>query len=144
MNESIHILLVGDLISVFFTSGYLVYHLMVCQALWKALHNLIWFWLINCVNPILRGSPLLPSQLPGEHTVVLPHMVHSTFRPFTIMTSFLPYTGRVRNPVVGHELDGPQLVFNVHQSHRHNTTNPSLFTRSGTTCRHAWSSQNLA
>ena len=27
----------------------------------------------------LRGSHLLPSQLPGEHTVVLPHMAHSTY-----------------------------------------------------------------
>ena len=26
----------------------------------------------------LRGSHLLPSQLPGEHTVVLPHMAHLT------------------------------------------------------------------
>ena len=28
-------------------------------------------------NQFLRGSHLLPSQLPGEHTGVLPHMVHS-------------------------------------------------------------------
>ena len=28
-------------------------------------------------NQILRGSHLLPSQLPGEHTGVLPHMAHS-------------------------------------------------------------------
>ena len=43
------------------------------------------------------------------------------------------YAGRVRNPVVGHESDGPQVVFNVHQSHRHDSTHPSLFTKSGTT-----------
>ena len=75
----------------------------------------IWFWpMSQCVNPILRGSHLLPSQLPGKHAAVLPHMVHSTFKPFTIMTS-LPYSGRVRNPVVGHESNGPQVAFNAHQ-----------------------------
>ena len=85
----------------------------------------IWFWPISCVNPILRGSHLLPSQLPREPTGVLPHMVHSTFKPFTIMTS-LSYTGRVRNPVVGHESIGPQVVFSVHQSHRCDSTHPGL------------------
>ena len=40
----------------------------------------IWFWPISCVNPILRGSHLLPSQFPGKHTAMLPHMVHSTLR----------------------------------------------------------------
>ena len=47
--------------------------------------------------------------------MVQSHMVHSTFKPFAIMTSlsFLPYTGRVRNHVVGHESDSPQVVFNV-------------------------------
>ena len=28
-------------------------------------------------NQFLRGSHILPSQLPGEHTGVLPHTVHS-------------------------------------------------------------------
>ena len=42
---------------------------------------------------LFEGGHLLPSQLPGEHTVVLHHTVHSTFKPFAIMTSFLPYTG---------------------------------------------------
>ena len=40
----------------------------------------------------LRVSHLLPSQLPGEHTVVLPHMVQSTFKPFAIVTSFFYLT----------------------------------------------------
>ena len=76
------------------------------------------------------GTHLLPSQLPGEHRVVLPHTVYSTFTPFAIMTS-LPYTGKVRNPVVGHESDSPQVVFNVHQLHRHDNTHPSLFYQVG-------------
>ena len=71
----------------------------------------------------LRGSYLLPSQLPEEHTVVLPNMMHSTF---AIMTSF-PYTSRVRNPVVQCKSDDPEVVFNVQQSHRHDSTHPSLF-----------------
>ena len=36
--------------------------------------------------------------------------------------------------MVGHESDGPQVVFNVCQSHRHDSTHPSLFfTKLGTT-----------
>ena len=42
----------------------------------------IWFWPISHVNPILRRSHLLPSQLPGEYTAVLPHIVHSTLSHF--------------------------------------------------------------
>ena len=88
----------------------------------------------------LRGNHLLLSQLPGEHTVVLPHTVHSTFKPFAIMNSFLTYSERVRNPVVGYESNSSQVVFNVHQSHTHDSTHPSLFTKLGTTHRHGWSS----
>ena len=37
-----------------------------------------WLWPIGFVIPICEGSHLLPSKLPGEHTAVLPHMVHPT------------------------------------------------------------------
>ena len=35
--------------------------------------------------------------------------------------------------MVGHESNGPQMVFNVHQSHRHDSTHPAFFTELGTT-----------
>ena len=101
-----------------------------------------WFCPISFVNPIMRGSHLLPSHLPGEHTVVLPHMVHCTFKPFAIMTS-LPYTGRVRKPVVWCENDGPQVVFNVHQSHRHDSTHTQPFLPSQVPPIYMWSAAQL-
>ena len=52
------------------------------------------------------------------------------FKLYAIMTN-LPYTGRVRNPVVGCETNCSQVVFNVHQSHRHDSTHPSLFYKVG-------------
>ena len=85
-------------------------------------------------NKILRGSHLLPSQLPGEHIGVLPHMVHSPCEATHHHHLPQPCLGRVRSPMVGHESDGPQVVFNVNQSHRHDSTHPSLFTKLGTTC----------
>ena len=62
-----------------------------------------------------EGKPPPPISTPWEAYSSAASMVHSTFKPFAIMTS-LPYTRRVRNPVVRHESDGPQVVFNVHQS----------------------------
>ena len=50
-------------------------------------------------------------------------------KPLAIITCPSLIFGRVRSPVVGHESDGPQVVFNVHQSHRHDSTHPSLFYR---------------
>ena len=52
-------------------------------------------------------------------------------KPLTIITCLSLIFGRVRSPVVGHESDGPQVVFNVHQLHRHDSTHPSLFYRVG-------------
>ena len=52
-------------------------------------------------------------------------------KPLTIITCLSLIFGRVRSPVVGHESDGPQVVFNVHQSHRHDSTHPSLFYQVG-------------
>ena len=55
---------------------------MECLALWKVLnigHQLFTGSSQPAVSvQVLRGSHLLQSQLPGEHTVVLPHMTHST------------------------------------------------------------------
>ena len=48
-------------------------------------------------------------------------------KPLTIITCLSLIFGRVRSPVVGRESDGPQVVFNVCQSHRHDSTHPSLF-----------------
>ena len=64
------------------------------------------------------------------------------FKPFAIMTS-LPYTGRVRNPVVGCESESPQVVFNVHQSHRHDSTSHSLFILSQIPVVYMWSAAQL-
>ena len=85
----------------------------------------IWFLSISCVNPILRGAPP-PILTPWGAYSSAASCGALNFKPFTIMT-VLPYTGRVRNPVVGCESDSPQVVFNVHQSHRHDSTHPSLF-----------------
>ena len=52
-------------------------------------------------------------------------------KPLAIITCLSLIFGRVRSPVVGHESDGPQVVFNVHHSHRHDSTHPSLFYRVG-------------
>ena len=57
---------------------------------------------------------------------------HTPLQLFVIMTSS-PYTKRVRNPIVRHESHGPLMVFNVHQSHRHDTHTQGFFTNSGTT-----------
>ena len=91
----------------------------------------------------LRGSHHLPSQLPGEHTVVLSHMAHSTCQAICHYDQSQPYIGRVRRPVVGHESDGPQVVFNVHQSHRHHSTHPSLFLLSWVPLVYMWSAAQL-
>ena len=114
---------------------------MECPALWKVLYNLSGSGQ-SAVSILLGGSHLLPSQLPGEYTAVLPHMVHSTFKPFTTMTS-LPYTGRDRNLVVGHKFDDPHVVFNVHQSHRHDSTHPNLFLPSWVPLVYMWSAAQL-
>ena len=52
-------------------------------------------------------------------------------KPLTIITCLSLIFGRVRSPVVGHESNGPQVVFNVHQSHRHDSPHPSLFYQVG-------------
>ena len=52
-------------------------------------------------------------------------------KPLAIITCLSLIFGRVRSPVVGCESDGPQVVFNVHQSHRHDSTHPSLFYQVG-------------
>ena len=80
-----------------------------------------------------EGEPPPPISTPwGAYSGAATHSALH-FKPFTIMTR-LPFTGRVRNPVVGCESDGPQVVFNVHQSHRHDSTHAHLFTELGTTC----------
>ena len=105
------------------------------------LYNLLWFWPFWLCQSFVRGSHLLPSQLPWEHTVVLPHAVHSTCLHFAIISSS-PYTRRIRNPVVGHESDGPQVVLYVHQSHRHDSTHPS-FLLSQVPLIYIWSTAQL-
>ena len=109
-----------------------------CSALWNSWDYgkcfTIYLVLANelCQSYFVRGSHLLPSHLPREHTVVLPHMA-APLQTFAIMTS-PPFTRGVRSPVVGCESDGPQVVFNVHQLHRHDSTHPILFfTKLGTT-----------
>ena len=92
----------------------------------------IWFWPNSCVNPILRGAT--SSHLNSLGSIQWCCLTQCTllFKPFAIIIN-LPYTGRVRNPVVEHESDSPQVVFNVHHYHRHDSTHPSLFTELGTT-----------
>ena len=106
------------------------------STLWNAWHygkcltlgiGFYWFWPTCCVYPVSEGGHLLPSQLPWEHTVLLPDMAHSTCKAICHHDQPQPHIGRVRSPVVRHESDGPQVVFNVHQSHRHDSTHPSLF-----------------
>ena len=62
-------------------------------------------------------------SIQGCYLMQCTHLV----KPLTIITCLSLIFGRVRSPVVGHESDGPQVVFNVHQSHRHDSTDPSLF-----------------
>ena len=79
-----------------------------------------------------KGEPNPPISTPwGAYNSAASHSAFH-FKPFVIMTS-LPYTGRVRNPVVGHESNSLQVVFNVHHTHIHDSTHPSLFTELGTT-----------
>ena len=89
----------------------------------------IWFWPISCVNSIW-GAIYSHLNSPGSIQQYClrwctPLLSHLPSWPI------LPYTGRVRNPVVGHESNGPQVVFNVHQSQGHDSTHPSLFYQVG-------------
>ena len=99
---------------------------------WHFTMNSIAHWLLTGSGQpaesiqFLWGSHLLPSQLPREHTVVLPHMVNSTWYAIHHHDQPQPHIGRVRCPVIGYESTGPQVVFNVHQSHRHDSNTPAF------------------
>ena len=91
----------------------------------------IWFWLISCVNLIFEGEPPPPISTPwGAYKSAASHSALHV-KPFAIMTS-LPYNGRVRNPVVGHESNSPQVVFNVYHHIDMTAHTPAFFTELGT------------
>ena len=66
-------------------------------------------------------------SIQGCYLIQCTHLV----KPLTIITCLSLIFGRVRTPVVGCKSEGPQVVFNVCQSHRHDSTHPSLFYRVG-------------
>ena len=78
------------------------------------------------VSILCEGEPPPPISTPWGAYSGAASCSALNFLHFAIITSS-PYTRRIRNPVVGHESDGPQVVFYVHQSHRHDSTHPSLF-----------------
>ena len=82
------------------------------------------------------GQPAVSNQFEGEPPppISTPWGAYrgaTSYGALTLLSHSQPCPGRVRNPVVGHESDGPQVVFNVRQSHRQDSTHPSLFYRVG-------------
>ena len=93
-----------------------------------------WFWPTCCVYPVFEGEPPPPISTPwGAYSGAASHGTLNLLSHSPSWPASASYIGRLRSPVVGHESDGPQVVFNVHQSHRHDSTHPSLFSELGTT-----------
>ena len=86
-----------------------------------------------CVTPlILRGSHPLPDQLPGEYTGPPSHMKQYLFLfGLSMQHSFTHSLMTDRSMVVGHVPMYHTCSFHAHQSHRDDSTHPSLFTSWG-------------
>ena len=120
---------------------------MECPALWNAQHYrkcfTIYLVLANQLCQSYFEGGATSSHLNSLERIQWCCLTQCTllFKPFAIMTS-LPLTGRVRNPVAGHESNSPKVVFNVHQSQTWQHT-PQPFLPSQVPLIYMWSATQL-
>ena len=83
----------------------------------------------------MRGSHPLPDQLPGEHTGHMPQAVRRSYLYNRLDCCHSHTHSHMvtadRSTVVGHVPTVHTCSFYVHQSHRHDSTHPGLFTSWG-------------
>ena len=84
---------------------------------------------LHTVSFLIEGSHPLPDQLPGEHTCPPSHTRQCLFivQPVWMWHSLTHSHVVDRSMVVGH-VPMDHMFFYVYQSHRHGSTQPSLFT----------------
>ena len=83
---------------------------------------------ILCNSIVLKGSHSLPDQLPGEHTGPPSHTRQYLFLSFglSVQHSLTHSLIADRSTVAGH-VPTDHTFFYLYQSHRHDSTQPSLF-----------------